>query len=59
MTATRRLAAILAADVAGYSRLVGTDEGGTLQALKALDWPAVARGDRRVNQLGLTAYSWS
>jgi class 3 adenylate cyclase len=36
MTATRRLAAILAADVAGYSRLVGADEGGTLQALKAI-----------------------
>ena len=35
MTATRRLAAILAADVAGYSRLIGADEGGTLQALKA------------------------
>jgi len=26
MTATRRLAAILAADVAGYSRLMGADE---------------------------------
>ena len=36
MTATRRLAAILAADVAGYSRLMGADEGGTLQALKAI-----------------------
>ena len=36
MTATRRLAAILAADVAGYSRLIGRDEGGTLQALKAI-----------------------
>ena len=36
MTATRRLAAILAADVAGYSRLIGADEGGTLQALKAI-----------------------
>src|SRR6516165_8896045 len=36
MTATRRLAAILAADIAGYSRLIGTDEGGTLQALKAI-----------------------
>jgi len=35
MTATRRLAAILAADVAGYSRLIGADEGGTLQVLKA------------------------
>jgi len=30
----RRLAAILAADVAGYSRLMGADEEGTLQALK-------------------------
>jgi adenylate cyclase len=36
MTPTRRLAAILAADVAGYSRLIGADEGGTLQALKAI-----------------------
>ena len=36
MTTTRRLAAILAADVAGYSRLIGADEGGTLQALKAI-----------------------
>jgi adenylate cyclase len=36
MTATRRLAAILAADVAGYSRLIGADEGGTLQAFKAI-----------------------
>lgn len=36
MTATRRLAAILAADVAGYSRLIGADEGRTLQALKAI-----------------------
>src|ERR1700739_2788898 len=36
MTATRRLAAILAADVAGYSRLMGADEEGTLDRLKAL-----------------------
>src|SRR6516225_9165978 len=36
MTATRRLAAILAADVAGYSRLIGADESGTLRALKAI-----------------------
>ena len=35
-TATRRLAAILAADVAGYSRLIGADEGGTLERLKVL-----------------------
>jgi adenylate cyclase len=33
--ATRRLAAILAADVAGYSRLMGADEEGTLNRLKA------------------------
>lgn len=36
MTATRRLAAILAADVAGYSRLMGADEEGTLERLKTL-----------------------
>ena len=36
MTPTRRLAAILAADVAGYSRLIGADESGTLERLKAL-----------------------
>src|SRR5216683_1827367 len=32
----RRLAAILAADVAGYARLMGVDEEGTLAALKAV-----------------------
>jgi class 3 adenylate cyclase len=32
----RRIAAILAADVAGYSRLVGDDEEGTLAAIRAL-----------------------
>ena len=31
----RKLAAILAADVAGYSRLMGVDEAGTLAQLKA------------------------
>ena len=36
MTATRRLAAVLAADVAGYSRLIGQDEQGTLDRLKAI-----------------------
>jgi class 3 adenylate cyclase len=34
-TVQRRLAAILAADVVEYSRLMGTDEVGTLEALKA------------------------
>src|SRR3984893_5867718 len=36
MSQPRRLAAILAADVAGYSRLMGADEEGTLERLKAL-----------------------
>ena len=36
MSATRRLAAILAADVAGYSRLIGRDEQGTLEQLRAI-----------------------
>jgi adenylate cyclase len=36
MTTTRRLAAILAADVIGYSRMVGADEAGTLSKLAAL-----------------------
>src|SRR6266446_2309981 len=36
MASTRRLAAILAADVAGYSRLMGTDEEGTHERLKAV-----------------------
>jgi len=35
MTVTRRLAAVLAADVAGYSRLMGVDEEGTHERLKA------------------------
>src|SRR4029453_4763441 len=36
MTEQRRLAAIVSADVAGYSRLMGKDESGTLAALKAI-----------------------
>ncbi len=34
MTAARRLAAILAVDVAGYSRLMGEDEAGTAKAVR-------------------------
>src|SRR5271165_6035480 len=34
MTAARRLAAILAADVVGYSRLMGEDEAGTARAVR-------------------------
>src|SRR5690242_21930516 len=48
----RRLAAILAADVAGYSRLMGADEVGTLAALKAVRRevvdPAIAEHKGRI-----------
>jgi TolB-like protein/class 3 adenylate cyclase len=48
----RRLAAILAADVAGYSRLMGSDEEGTLAALKAhrkeLIEPLIAQHQGRI-----------
>jgi hypothetical protein len=47
MNEQRRLAATVSADVAGYSRLVGRDESGTLAALKAIRQavvdPAIAR----------------
>jgi hypothetical protein len=42
MSQTRRLAAILAADVAGYSRLMGADEEGTHERLNAQS-PAMIR----------------
>jgi hypothetical protein len=38
MSQTRRPTAILAADVAGYSRLMGADEVGTLERLKRLQF---------------------
>ncbi|MFI4999050.1 MAG: alpha/beta fold hydrolase [Reyranellales bacterium] len=51
-TIERRLAAILAADVAGYSRLMGQDEVATLRALKAhrreLVDPTIARHHGRI-----------
>jgi class 3 adenylate cyclase/pimeloyl-ACP methyl ester carboxylesterase len=51
-TIERRLAAILAADVAGYSRLMGEDEVATLRALKAhrrdLVDPTIARHHGRI-----------
>ena len=55
--AQRRLAAILAADVAGYSRLIGADERSTLARLKAaraeLIDPAIAvHGGRIVKTTG-------
>ena len=39
----RKLAAILAADVVGYSRLMGADEAGTLAALKRTAKPSSTR----------------
>jgi adenylate cyclase len=51
----RKLAAILAADVVGYSRLMGADEAGTLAALKrhreAIFDPAVAAHKGRIVKL--------
>jgi adenylate cyclase len=53
----RRLAAILAADIVGYSRLIGADEAGTLAALRDV-WrerfdPAVStHGGRIVKMMG-------
>jgi adenylate cyclase len=58
MRQTRRLAAILAADVAGYSRLIGADEEGTLDRLRAIRaelidpkigtaWPSITPTCRR------------
>ncbi len=57
MSQTRRLAAILAADMAGYSRLIGVDEGGTLQGFKAIqaelfDPKIAARNGRLVKTTG-------
>jgi TolB-like protein/class 3 adenylate cyclase len=53
----RRLAAILAADVAGYSRLTGADEEGTIARLRALrreliDPTLAAHGGRIVKTTG-------
>ncbi len=39
MAVKRRLAAILAADVAGYSRLMGEDEDLPLHVVGSLCWP--------------------
>jgi adenylate cyclase len=56
MSATRRLAAILAADVVGYSRLMGEDEAGTVEALRqhriAADPLIAERGGRIVKTTG-------
>ena len=56
-TPQRRLAAIVAADVAGYTRLMADDERGTLAALKAhraaaIDPPVGAHGGHVVKSVG-------
>ena len=55
VTVERRLAAILAADVVGYSRLMGANEVGTLQSLQQhhgeLVGPAIARHGGRIVKL--------
>jgi adenylate cyclase len=52
----RRLAAILAADVAGYSRLMGADESGTARTLRdhraAIDPVVANHGGRIVKTTG-------
>jgi len=56
MPATRRLAAILAADMVGYSRLMGEDEAGTVHALRehraAADPLVTQHGGRIVKTTG-------
>ena len=56
MVSTRRLAAILAADVVGYSRLMGLDEAGTVAALRehraAADPLVTQHGGRIVKTTG-------
>jgi adenylate cyclase len=57
MGETRKIVAILVADVVGYSRLVGTDEDGTLSRLRGLrndliDPAAAAHHGRIVKRMG-------
>ena len=47
MMQTRRLAAILAADVVGYSRLIGVDEEGTLNRLRVIRAEVI---DRKITE---------
>ena len=54
----RRLAAILAAGVAGYSRLIGADEEGTLERLRsireAVDGHPRHRRSEQLDRLAIT-----
>ena len=49
MPTVRRLAAILAADVAGYSRLIGSDEEGTVRRLRAVRGEVIDPAIRKYN----------
>ncbi len=53
--AERRLAAIVAIDVAGYSRLMGADEDGTLAAMKGHREAAVPIGEKHGGRMVGTA----
>jgi class 3 adenylate cyclase len=59
----RRLAAIVSLDVAGYSRLMGVDDSGTLAALKAhrreLIDPKIAEHDAASSRRPATACCWN
>ena len=56
MTATRRLVAIMAVDVVGYSRLMGADEAGTALAVRehreAVEPIVAGLGGRIVKTMG-------
>jgi class 3 adenylate cyclase len=52
--AERRLAATVAADMVGYSRLIGTDEEGTLEALRSIRVEAI---DPKIVQAALAESS--
>jgi hypothetical protein len=62
LSQTRRLAAILAADVSGYSRLMGSDEEGAHERLKALrrDFldPKIAEHHGRIVKSDSEARHW-
>jgi hypothetical protein len=75
MAETRKLAAILAADVVGYSKLAGADEDRTLARLRALrsallnsmrtpspvplDDAAVMYSDGGVDQIAVSSFAWA
>ena len=62
MSPTRRLAAILAVDVVGYSRLMGEDEAGTARAVsehREAARPIVAATTGASSRRQATACCWS